>query len=448
LLIWLLVGLWAGLVAGFGVVIGLLGVKIKQLTRHGNRRRLNESLNLVKKLSWQTFFETNIRAATGRPVDRPYGSQGAFFNWDQIIFNPVYYTAKPLASEAPVDTTVTLGPLARKPLQLQIPILIGGMAYGSGYSAAAKIGLAQAATMVGTAANSGNGPFLAAERQYARRFILQYPRGFWNKQADLLRQADMIEIALGHSARGSAPVRIMGQKVNEVVAQGYGTLPGLAVLMESRLPEVETREDWPRLVASVKELTGGVPVAVKLGASHYLETELDLLLEGEVDVIVFDGLEGGTHGGAPVFMDDMGLPLLPALCRATRMIRDKGLQGRVSLVVGGGLNRPGDFAKCLALGADAVLVGTITALVQTHTQITKSLPWEPPTQLLYNDGQTKERYNPDVGAQHLGYYLKSCVGEMTELSRSLGKKRLSDLDRQDLMALDPLSAMITDLPLL
>ena len=144
--------------------------------------------------------------------------------------------------------------------------------------------------------------------------------------------------------------------------------------MEARLPEVETLEDWKRLVLYLKEITGGVPIAAKFGASHYLEEEMAIMIEGGIDVLVFDGLEGGTHGGMPVFMDDTGLPILPALCRAASFLKKNELRDKVSLVVGGGLIKPGDFAKCLALGADAVIIGTITAIVQSHTQVTKAFP--------------------------------------------------------------------------
>jgi glutamate synthase domain-containing protein 2 len=113
-------------------------------------------------------------------------------------------------------------------------------------------------------------------------------------------------------------------------------------------------------------------------------------------------------------------------------------------VVGGGLVTPGDFAKCLALGADAIIVGTITALSQSHTQITKAVPWEPPTGLLYNDGKEKHKYNPDQGAKHLFNFFLSSVEEMKLLTGALGKKSLRDLDRSDLVALDPLYAKIAE----
>lgn len=408
-----------------------------------NRQTLIEWITLLRKITWLNYFEANLRTQTGKSLDRPYGTKRGIISFEKLQFNPVYLS-QPLDSNIEIDTTVVLGPQAQKPLHLKIPIIIAGMAYGSGYSLAAKIALAKAATMAGTAANSGNGPFLKEEHFYAEKYILQYTRGFWSKTEALLKQADMIEIALGHSARGSAPVRINGKKIIPEVAARYGSIPGLDLLMEARLPEVETIEQWKALIQYLKEVTGGVPIGVKFGAGKYLEKELEIFIEGGVDVLTFDGAEGGTHGGAPILMDDSGVPLLPALCRAAKYIRDNKLKNKVSLVVGGGLVTPGDFAKCLALGADAVIVGTITALAQSHTQTAKAIPWEPPTGLLYNDGKEKYKYNPDQGAKHLGNFLKSSVEEMKLLTGALGKKSLRELNHSDLVALDPLFTEIAE----
>lgn len=432
----------AGVLTGIGIFFILILLGMIRALKSIDLSSLVVWLNLLRKVTLRDYFESTLRAETGKPLDRPYGSRRAFFSWERIIFNPVYMTRNPLNFDAKIDTEVILGPKSHKPLKLKVPILIAGMAYGSGYSLQAKIALAKAATMAGTAANSGNGPFLEEERKYAEKFILQYSRGFWAKSEEILKQADMIEIALGHSASSSAPVRIKGSKITKEVGKRYGTIPGLDLLIEARLPEVETMEEWQELVQRLKEATGGVPVAVKFGASHYLEREMDLFIQGGVDVLVFDGLEGGTHGGMPLFMDDMGLPIFPALCRAVNHLQKRGLKNQISLVVGGGLVNPGDFAKCLALGADAVLIGTITALVQVHTQVTKAVPCEPPTGVLYNDGKEKHEYDPDLGAEHLYKYFKSCVTEMELLARSLGKKSLRELNRSDLATFDPLYAQI------
>jgi glutamate synthase domain-containing protein 2 len=428
--------LWAGLCAA-------LAPKFLSSRLLQKSDRLANAYHLLQKLSWRNFFESNLRAQTGKPLDRPYGVKRGIIPFEPLQFNPVCLTRPSLESDAAIDTEVILGPRAQKPLRLKIPILIGGMAYGSGYSEQAKIALAKAATLAGTAADSGNGPFVAAERAYAEKFILQYPRGFWSKEEAVLKQADLIEIALGHSARGSAPVRIAGKKLTLEVAARYGALPHLDVLMESTMPGVKTMPQWQALIRELKEVTGGVPVGFKFGASHYLEQELALFVEAGADLLAFDGTEGGTHGGMPTFMDDMGLPVVPALCRAVRFLETNGLCGQISLAVGGGLVTPGEFAKCLALGADAVIIGTITALAMSHTQTAKAVPWEPPTGLLYNDAKEKNKYDPDVGAQHLAHYMQSCVEEMKALARTLGKHSLRELDRSDLMALEPLLAEIT-----
>lgn len=439
---WLVLAMLIGTGAGLGLSVTTVLLKMRSALKKINAEALLVYLNLIRKISWKDLFEAQIRAEEGIPPNRPYGASRGNYQWEKLLFNPVYLTRKPLNSGDKILTEVILGPRARKPLKISIPILIGGIAYGSGYSAEAKIALAKAATLAGIAANSGNGPFLEDERKYAAKYTLQFTRGFWSKAEHYLKQADMIEIALGHSARGSAPVRILGKKVRGEVALRYGTIPGLDVLMDARLPEVETMADWNRLVQTLKEVGNGVPVSVKFGASHYIEEEIEIMLRGGVDVLTFDGLEAGTHGGIPLFMDDTGLPLLPALCRATQYLNGTKWKDQVSLVAGGCLVNPADFAKCLALGADAVLIGTITAIVQAHTQTTKTLPWEPPTGLLYSDGKEKHKYNADLGAQHLYYFLESCTRELEMLARCLGKRGLNEFNRDDLVALDPLYAEI------
>lgn len=395
------------------------------------------------KLGWRDYFESNLRAAAGTPPERPFGTTLHFFNWDRLRFNPVYLSARPVPLTQEIGTEVVLGPQAKKPLQIKIPIMIAGMSYGSALSCKAKIALAMGATMAGTATNSGNGPFLEEERAAAARYILQFSRGYWAKQPEILKQVDMIEINLGQGAWGPAPVRIKGSKVTARFAKRLGTIPGLDLLIESRLPEVENFEQWKNLIVTLKEITGGVPVACKIGCTHYLEKELELIVDGGVDIIVIDGVEGGTHACPPVLLDDVGLPILPGLCRAVKFLREQGLWGKVSLVAGGGLVTPGDFLKCLALGADAVIIGTIAALVMVHTQGAKVIPWEPPTGLIYYDGKEAGKYNFELGARRLHNYLQSCVLEMKEAARAMGKSSLRELGPADLVALDPLYAKIT-----
>lgn len=431
-----------GTVTGFIMIVRFILGRSYRNSVFGLPKVTYGPLNLLRKISWRDYFESNLRAATGKVLDRPFGTDRHFFSWDRLMLNPEYLTRPPLNSDVEVDTGVIIGPKAARPLSLPIPIMIAAMSFGGALSLKAKIALAKAATIAGTAANSGNGPFLGEERSNASRYILQFSRGFWAKAEEYLKQADMIEINLGQGAWGPAPVRIQGNKINSGLARRLGTVPGLDVLIEARLPEVDNVTDWRNLVMALKEVSGGVPIAVKLGSTHYLERELDLIIAGGVDAVVLDGAEGGTHACPPVLLDDMGLPAFPSLCRAIAYWESKQLTGNVSLIIGGGLKTPGDFLKCLALGADAVIIGTMAALTMVHTQIGKSVPWEPPTGLIYHGGKEEAKYNPDLGAKHFSNYLGSCMAEMRQMARILGKKSLHELSKQDLVAIDPLYAEI------
>ncbi|HBF35811.1 MAG TPA: FMN-binding glutamate synthase family protein [Firmicutes bacterium] len=396
-----------------------------------------EIMTLFYKLTWRNYFESNIRADTGKASKRPFGTNIHFLKWEQIQLNPIFLTRKPLACDIPVKTEVVIGPKAKKPLVLKVPILVGAMAYGNAISFKAKMALAKASVLTGTADNTGGGPLVEEARALADRYIIQFSKGFWSKSDEILKQADMIEISLGHGAYDSAPVRISGQKVTDGFAKRLGTIPGLDVVLESRLPGVENITDWRNLILRLKEVTGGVPIAAKFGGTHYIEQELDFMTQGGIDVIVLDGAEAGTHACPSILQDDVGLPTLPTLCRAVNYLKSRNLTKRISLLVGGGLFTPGDFLKCLALGADAVYFGTITALVMSHTQVTKATPWEPPTGIIYFGAKEEQKYNPDLGAKHIYNFFESCIQEMQQVARALGKPDLRDINKSDLVSLDP-----------
>ncbi len=200
--------------------------------------------------------------------------------------------------------------------------------------------------------------------------------------------------------------------------------------------------DLAALIQHLRELTGGVPVGVKLAAGKRFERDLSLAVEAGPDFITVGGSQGGTWGAAPAVEDDFGLPTLFALSRAARFFRREGLRGRISLVVEGKLRNPGEFLKALALGADAVSIGTVALMAAVHTQALKVLPWEPPTELLRYTGRLVQRFDVEQGAASLARFLQSCREEMAEGLRALGKASHRELSPDDLMALDPLTAEI------
>ena len=274
-------------------------------------------------------------------------------------------------------------------------------------------------------------------------------RGLWphGNKTEFYALADMIEIQLGQGAQASTPQTTKAKQIDEEFRDIYGLAEGEDMVIDSRLRGVESPEDLKHLVARLKEETGGVPIAYKFAASHYIEKEIEIALAAGIDVIVVDGAEAGTHAGQPLLEDDFGLPTMHALVRAADYLEEKGVKDVVSLIAAGGLFSPGHFLKAMALGADAVYLGTAAVMAMIHTQMVETAPLEPPTQLALYSGRLKTELDIDRAAESLTNYLQSCVAEMALGVVALGKEALSAVDRHDLCALTPHVADLTGVEL-
>jgi glutamate synthase domain-containing protein 2 len=334
-----------------------------------------------------------------------------------------------------IQTGVTIGPKAKKPLALEIPILITGMSCGGALGLKAKLALARGASMAGTATNSGEAPLVPEERQEAKYFIGQYNRGGWMNDHDSLSQLDAIEIQLGQGAQAAAPVGTASWQIDEPFRKRFNLVEGQDASIHTRLKGVNKPEEFPPLVRQLRE-TYGVPVGLKTCATHYLEQEIDWALQGGIDFIVVDGAEGGTHGGPTILQDDVGLPTLFGLARTIRHLEKRGAKKDVSVIVAGGLVTPGHFLKAMALGADAVYIGSIALVAMLQTQLNIASPTEPPVQTALYHGKFKEDLDIEVASEHLAKFLKSCTDEMKLVAYALGKTDLTQIDRQDLVCMD------------
>ena len=196
----------------------------------------------------------------------------------------------------------------------------------------------------------------------------------------------------------------------------------------------------------LREETGGVPIGVKILPSR-VEEDIDRALEAGVDVITIDGAQAGTGESATIVQDDFGLPTIRGLCRAVEHLEKRHARQRVSLIVSGGLYTPGDYLKVLALGADAVALGTAVLFAALHTQITKVLPWEPLTQLIWSGGSSAGQFDVEKASKYVANFLNASVEEMKLAVICLGKKAVSEVGREDLVALDPETARLTGIPL-
>lgn len=419
---------------------------IKKFMTEPYDKNLWEVISAGARTTPQIIVETNLRAQTGNKVLRPIGGPKKFPDFSGLMFNVAQLATLPTSEDVEVKTSVVLGKKANKPLELDIPIIISGMSYGFILSEKAKIALARGSALAGTATNTGQGPFLPSERRAARHLILQYNRGSWSKEQEVLRQADLIEIQLGHASRAGIGDTVKYRDLDPELRKRLSLKPGQDAVSHSCQPGMSAPEQLADIVRKLRRTTKGVPIAVKIAAGNSLEEDLEFILEAGVDVITIDGKPGGSGGSLPILQDDFGLPTLYALCRAVDFLERQQVKDQVQLIISGGLYTPGDYLKALALGADTVAIGSIALFAMAHTQVLEALPFEPPIQIVYHDGSFKDKFDVEKGARHLANYLKSCVEEMKEGVRALGKTGIDQLSKDDLFALDRKTAEIAGVP--
>ena len=390
---------------------------------------LSELLSATKRTGVQTILETNLRAQKAQVLQRPLGSPRRFMDFDGLMFVSAHLDRQPLPHTTAVNTETTIGPKSKKPLTVSTPLLVSGMAYRKALSDRTKYALALGSRLAGTASNTGEGPFLPKERELAERLIIQYPRIPLHRTVEILAQADALEIQLGQGASAG------------------GAQAPYPHLVLPELPPLRKSEDLPKTVRFLKQVGGGVPVGVKFSFTANLEREIDLCLDAEVDFLALEGANAATAAAPPILEDDFGLPTIMGLCRAVEHLKTRGVHNQVSLIVSGGFFSPGQCLKALALGANAIYLGTMPLYALSHTQTTKSIPWEPPSQLVVHGGKQSGRLNWKLAARHLANYLISCTEEIKEGVRALGKRALHEVDASDLVSLDEMTSQVTGTPL-
>lgn len=424
-----------------------IGRFLKRLLSDRYSENIWEMITAMTRIPPTTVLENSLRSELGTVIERPFGSPRKFLNFDGLIFSPAQLAVLPAHENTPVDTRIVIGPMAKKPLTLEIPLLMGAMGYGIGVSAKTRIAIAKGTATVGTATNTGEGGFLPEDRTHAKYVIYQYHSGHWTKEPEILKQSDAIEIHIGQGATAGAASFIPPEYMQGKARQVLQVPPEQTVVIPSRHQEVNHPYDLRYLVHRLRKITDGIPIGVKICAGAELEDDLEVAVRSDVDFINIDGGQAGTKGSPPILEDDFGLPTIYALCRAVWFLEKRDVKGKISLLIGGGFATPGDCLKALALGADGICLGTAALWAMTHTQVTKSLPWEPPTQLVFYPGTLVEQFDEMQGAKNLENFFKSYVEEMKVAIRALGKNSVRQINRRDLVALDERTSRVTKVPL-
>lgn len=399
-----------------------------------------------RHLGIQNALENNLRAETGDVLHRPFGSSKKWPHLDEITFIPAQTSPFPIDGDEDVDVKVTIGPKAKKPMKIKIPLMISGMAYGIALSEQVKIALATAAKNTGTAINSGEGGILPEEVESAGKYILQFSKTEWGKEEKTIKRADMIEIKLGQGATLGMGGNISPENLTGRAREVMGLKEDETAHIMEHFFEKQTLKDLKELVDELRKMSGGVPIGAKIGAGGKIEEDIDHLIEIGVDFIAVDGGQGASVGAPPLLADDFGIPTLHAITRASNHLEKRKKKGDISLIVSGGLFTPGHFLKVLALGADAVYLGSVMLFTVSHTQTLNALPFEPPTQAVWNEGKFTDVFKTEDGAKSAEKFLTASTEEIKLALRAMGKKSLKELSRKDLVSYNELTAKMIGIP--
>jgi len=411
-----------------------------------------------------TLSEIRRAAATGIYDIRGGGAKRPLPGLDDLLFLGASMSRYPLEGyRENCGTEVVLGTrFAKNPLRLKIPITIAGMSFGS-LSAQAKEALGRGATIAGTSTTTGDGGMTPEERGQSETLIYQYLPSRYGMKPDDLRKADAIEVVVGQGAKPGGGGMLLGLKISERVAEMRNLPQGIDQRSACRHPDWTGPDDLEIKISELREITDWEkPIFIKIGGARpYYDTALSV--KAGADVIVIDGMQGGTAATQEVFIEHVGQPTLACIRPAVKALQELGMHRKVQLIVSGGIRNGADVAKALALGADAVSIGTaaLVALGDNDPELEEEYQklgttagayddWhegQDPAGISTQDPELSKRLDPVLAGRRLANYLKVMTLEAQTIARACGKSHVHNLEPEDLVALTVEAAAMAQVPL-
>ena len=363
----------------------------------------------------------------------PMGAMGVVRSqlprWDDVQILPSQFARKPLMEDVPVATELVIGPNARQPLVLDIPLFVSDMSFGA-LSLEAKVALAKGAELAGTGICSGEGGMLPEEQQANRRYFYELASAKFGFSEEQLLVVQAFHFKGGQGAKTGTGGHLPGNKVVGRIAEVRGVPEGVPAISPPTFADLTTTADYRRFADRVRELAGGIPIGFKLSANH-IEADIEFALEASADYVILDGRGGGTGAAPLIFRDHISVPTIPALARARRHL---DLLGRrdVTLIIPGGLRTPADFIKALALGADGIALSNaaIQAIGCVGARMCNSNNC--PAGIATQKPELRARLNIDTGAERLARFLAASVELMQVMARACAHDSLSAFNRKDI----------------
>ncbi len=423
-----------------------------------------------RKLQTSATFPPGVIAEIQRAADeglyeiRGAGAKRRVPSFDDLVLLGASVSRYPLEGyRERCDTDVVIGARhASKPVHLKIPITIAGMSFGA-IGANAKRALGLAASAMGTSTTTGDGGMTEEEREASDLLVYQYLPSRYGMDPDQIRRADAIEVVIGQGAKPGGGGMLLGQKVTERVA-GMRTLPaGIDQRSASRHPDWTGPDDLEIKILELREITDWEkPIYVKIGATR-TRYDVALAVKAGADAVVVDGMQGGTAATQTVFIEDVGIPTLPAVRMAVEALIELDVHREVRLIVSGGIRTGADVAKALAMGADAVSIGmaglmALNCNAPLFEEDYEALGTRPgfchhcqtgrcPVGIATQDPALEARLEPEAAARRVRNYLTALTLECQTLARACGKSHVLNLEPEDLAALTIEAAAMAGVPL-
>src|SRR5438034_5101034 len=414
----------------------------------------------------EVMDDIHAKAELGRYRIRGFGTlrERRWPTFDDLTFLPCTLTRIPLEGyREKCSTQTVLGTrFARKPIRLDIPIMITGMSWGA-LSFNAKVALAKGAARVGSSNTTGDGGMLMAERENSKVLIYEVLPSRYGINVHHLRMADGIGLTVGHGPKPGTGGLLLGSKVSATIAQQRDLPVGVDQRSPARHPDFLGPDDLIIKIEELREASDGqVPIFVKMGATRTFD-DVKLAAKAGADVIVVDGMEGGTGASPDILQEHTGIPTLAAVCEARMALEDLGLYGQVQLIIAGGIRNGVDAAKALALGADAIYIGTAALIALNcnkplYVEDYRNLGTEPyhchhchtgrcPVGITTQDPELVKRLPVDEAAERVSNLLQAMTLETQVLARACGQADVHNLEPEDMRALTLEASMICGIPL-
>lgn len=386
--------------------------------------------------------EIHQMAVTGKTIGSSMGTQMNMPGWDDILILGAQLNPAPLNEEEHVVTTTIIGKNAKKPMILDNPVYVSHMSFGA-LSKEIKVALAKGSAMARTAMCSGEGGILPEERDAAYKYIFEYIPNKYSVTDENLQNADAIEIKIGQGTKPGMGGHLPGDKVTPEIAKLRGKKPGEDVQSPSKFPELNTKEDLKEMVDMLRRRSDGRPIGIKIAAGR-IERDLEYCVFAEPDFITIDG-RGGATGSSPLFLREAtSVPTVYALYRARKYL--DSVHSDISLVITGGLRVSADFAKALAMGADAIAVASAPLIAAACQQYRICGSGNCPVGIATQDENLRKRLKVDAAAKRVANYLNVSLEELKTFARITGHHSVHDLSTDDLVTINREISEYTNIP--